>query len=62
MKLAKRSVLWLFFCFPLVLNVGCGGSVAPGVADGPDEPATELSEDEVANEEAYNRELQRSQE
>ncbi len=34
-----------------VSSVGCGGSVAPGVADAPDEPAPVLTPEEANTEE-----------
>ncbi len=34
----------------LLFAAGCGGSVSPGVADAPDEPAPELTPDEEATE------------
>lgn len=34
----------------LMVNVGCGGSVAPGVAEGPDEPEPEMTSEEEATE------------
>lgn len=38
-------LLMAISAFPL-FSAGCGASVSPGVADGPDEPAPELSPDE----------------
>ncbi|MCA9051668.1 MAG: hypothetical protein KDA89_23180 [Planctomycetaceae bacterium] len=34
-----------------IMNIGCGGGVEPGVADGPDEPEPEMTAEEEAAEE-----------
>ncbi|QDT31295.1 hypothetical protein [Thalassoglobus polymorphus] len=48
----KRVFLLMFFSLVMTLSVGCGGNVSEGVADGEDEPEVELTEEEIAGEEA----------
>ncbi|MEW4529396.1 hypothetical protein [Maioricimonas sp. JC845] len=46
-----KSLFCLSVLALMVLPMGCGGE--GGVADAPDEPAPELTPEEVAGEEAY---------
>ena len=49
--MTKLSFLSRFVVlFPFLIAVGCGGGVAPGVADGPDEEPPAMTEEEEATE------------
>ncbi|MCA9086303.1 MAG: hypothetical protein KDA81_19730 [Planctomycetaceae bacterium] len=49
--MSKTEYFWSILpALPLCFALGCGGDVAPGVADGPDEEPPAMSAEEEATE------------